>query len=285
MYKISGRTTAKIILLKKGMNEIRTEFKDSLSEDTNTSITISSADRSVRKLANEINQQLSELKAQKCKYLNGDRELKEAVSNISHDLRTPLTTIIGYIDLLERTEQTADSRQYIEQIRGRSEALNLLIEELFLYSIVTSTPDLSYEKVNVCCVLEETLISFYASMQNAGITPQIEMPSAPVYRILDPTALSRIFNNIVNNAVKYSNGNFKVTMTEDASITFSNSSSELSPVAVAKLFDRFYTVDSARKSTGIGLSIAKILTERMNGTISAQYSDNRLYITVSFKSS
>ena len=104
----------------------------------------------------------------------------------------------------------------------------------------------------------------------------------PVWRQLDAGAVNRIFSNIISNALKYSDGDLSVVMEPDGSITFSNTSQALNTVAVGKLFDRFYTVETSRNSTGLGLSIAKILTERMGGSISANYFDEKLYITITF---
>ncbi len=274
----------KIVLLKKSMVEILTDFERIVAEDTNIQISISSNDKTAKDLAKAINLQLSELRKIKQQCSNGDRELKEAVTNISHDLRTPLTAICGYLDLLEKQELSEDTARYIEQIRNRSEVLKQLTEELFRYSVIASIPELSYEKVNLCRVLEETLISFEGALQQANITPEIHMPSKAVWCTLDQSAVTRIFGNIINNAIKYSNGDFIVNLNDDGSVTFTNTSKELSTVEVSKLFDRFYTVDSARKSTGLGLSIAKLLTERMNGVIDAIYENGMLTITIEFKS-
>lgn len=274
----------KIVLLKKSMVEILTDFERIVEEDTNIQISISSNDKTTKNLARAINLQLSELRKIKQQCSNGDRELKEAVTNISHDLRTPLTAICGYLDLLEKQELSEDTARYIEQIRNRSEVLKQLTEELFRYSVIASIPELSYEKVNLCRVLEETLISFEGALQQANITPEIHMPSKAVWCTLDQSAVTRIFGNIINNAIKYSNGDFIVNLNDDSSVTFTNTSKELSTVEVSKLFDRFYTVDSARKSTGLGLSIAKLLTERMNGVIDATYENDKLSITIEFKS-
>ena len=273
----------KIRIMQKSMDEICSCLSEHLSSDTNQLITVSSNDKHVRHLASEIARQLAELRRQRRQYINGDRELKEAVTNISHDLRTPLTVIYGYLDLLEAEEMTDNTRRYVEQIANRTEALKALTEELFRYSVISSVSDLSYEKVNVGRVLEDTLISFYGAFEQKNITPNISLSDSAVSRSLDKFALSRIFGNIVSNAVKYSDGDFEVTMTESGEITFSNTASELSSVDVGKLFDRFYTVDSARKSTGLGLSIAKLLTERMGGCISADYKGNTLSIMLSFK--
>ena len=269
-------------LLQKSIDEVCAEFERSLSSDTNVLISISSGDRHIRTLANEINRLLRVLRRQQQQYKNGDRELKEAVTNISHDLRTPLTAICGYLDLLDGVEQSETVRRYIEQIRGRSDTLKQLTEELFRYSVIASTPELTYERVNLCLMLEDALLSFYGAMQQVNITPSIQIPAKPVWRNLDSAALSRILNNIIGNAVKYSDGDFTVKLTEDGTITFINTAKNLSSVEVGKLFDRFYTVDSARKTTGLGLSISKLLTERMSGKIYASYKGDKLCITLEF---
>ena len=272
----------KIRMMQKSMDEICSCLSEHLSSDTNQLITVSSSDKHVRHIASEIARQLTELRRQRRQYINGDRELKEAVTNISHDLRTPLTAICGYLELFEAEEMTDNTRRYFEQISNRTEELKALTEELFRYSVISSVSDLSYEKVNVGRVLEDTLISFYGAFEQKNITPQIDIPEEVVWRTLDKSALSLIFGNIIGNAVKYSDGDFSVTMSDTGEITFSNTASELSSVDVGKLFDRFYTVDSARKSTGLGLSIAKLLTVRMSGSIAADYSRNILTITVRF---
>jgi signal transduction histidine kinase len=264
------------------MREIYTDFENCLSEDTNVQITVSSGDKTVTRLAKAINLQLTKLRKSKQQYSDGDRELKEAITNISHDLRTPLTAICGYLDLLEKQNHSEDTERYIEQIRNRSEVLKQLTDELFRYSIISSTPDLSYKKVNLCRVLEESLISFEGTMQQAGIQPEIQMPSVPVWRSLDYSAVVRVFGNIINNAIRYSDGDFQVCLEENGSITFSNTANKLTTVEVGKLFDRFYTVDTARKSTGLGLAIAKTLVEKMNGKIEANIKNKKLNIVICF---
>lgn len=274
--------SVKIYLLKKSMEEIYTDFENCLSEDTNVQISVSSGDKTVIRFAKAINLQLTKLRKIKKQYSDGDRELKEAVTNISHDLRTPLTAICGYLDLMEKQDLPEDTERYVAQIRNRSEAMKELTEELFRYSIISSMPALSYESLSLNRQLEETLLSFEGELKLKGITPDITIPSDAVQRTLDSSAVTRIFSNILNNAIKYSDGDLFVRLQQDGTITFSNSAKELSTVEVSKLFDRFYTVDSARKSTGLGLSIAKLLTERMDGTITASYEDSMLTITISF---
>ena len=223
-------------LLRKSMEEIYTDFERCIKEDTNVQISISSGDKTARQLAKAINLQLSELRKVKQQYSNGDRELKEAITNISHDLRTPLTAICGYLDLLEKQELSEDTERYIEQIRNRTEVLKQLTEELFRYSVIASTPALTYEKINLCRILEESLISFEGTMQQADIAPEIQMPNSPVWRVLDASAVARIFGNLINNAIRYSDGDLSVRMDDDGRISFINTAKELSTVEVGKLF-------------------------------------------------
>ena len=276
----------KVYTLRKAASEIAEAFSARLREDTNTLIDISSRDRKMRELAETVNRELKLLRRQRQQFVNGDRELKEAIAGVSHDLRTPLTAIHGYLELLEREELSDDAARYVAQIRDRAEALRELMEELFRYSVVVSTPEasteLALESVNLCRVLEDSLLSFYGAMTGRGMEPEVRIPEEGVWRDLDPAALSRVFGNILSNAIKYSDGDLSVELTPEGRVTFGNTAAALSSVDVGKLFDRFFTVDSARRSTGLGLSIAKLLTERMHGTISAEYREGKLWITVEF---
>ncbi len=272
----------KIYLMKKSAGEIAEKLSERLSEDTNTLIDISSGDRDMRNLADNLNVQLKKLREERRRFQHGDTELKEAVTNISHDLRTPLTAVFGYLDLLEREEKSETVQQYLGQIRGRTEAMKTLTEELFRYSIVASAQPLKYEKLCVNSVLEESLAEFYGAIVQHGITPEIEITETRVERTLDKNALKRIFGNIIGNAVKYSSGDLFITLTEDGGLIFSNTAEGLDPVSVGKLFDRFYTAQTAKNSTGLGLSIAKLLAEQMGGCIQADYVGKRVVITLEF---
>ena len=145
----------KIIFIEKSIDEIHTEFQERLSSDTNTLIDISSSDPHLRKLASEINIQLRLLRKERHRYQQGDLELKEAITNISHDLRTPLTAINGYLDLLEREEKSETVHCYLSQIQNRTDVLKNLTEELFRYSVVTSFQELKPERMDVVRALEE----------------------------------------------------------------------------------------------------------------------------------
>jgi len=271
----------KIHMLRKSAREIETAFADRLITDTNTLIDISTGDKYMRSLASAVNVQLRRLRGERYRFRQGDTELKNAVTNISHDLRTPLTSICGYLDLLEQEEKSEAAERYLGIIRNRTELLAQLTEELFRYSVIISgEQDTAKEPVCINGILEESVAAFYTTLRERGIVPHIQMPGKRVIRTLDPSALTRVFSNLLNNAIKYSDGDLEIVLTEEGEIFFTNTAAGLNEVQVGRLFDRFYTVEAARKSTGLGLAIARTLLEQMNGSISARYENSRLSICI-----
>ena len=273
----------KIHILQKSVKEIEIAFADRLVTDTNILIDISSSDKNVRRLANTINGQLRKLRTERRRFQQGDLELKNAVTNISHDLRTPLTALSGYLELLEQEEKSESVNRYIEIIKDRVDILTQLSEELFKYSVIISTKDnITKEQVIINTVLEESIAAFYTVLTERNIVPDIQISEIKVMRMLDRSALSRVFSNLISNVIKYSDGDLKIVLSENGEIVFSNMASGLDEIQVGRLFDRFYTVEAARKSTGLGLTISKTLVEQMKGTISAIYENNRLSIHIFF---
>lgn len=273
----------KIYLLLKSMEEIRAGMEDVLSKNTNVLLSVSSGDKHVRRLAADLNRQLRLLQKQRHQYLTGDQEIKGAMTNISHDLRTPLTAICGYLDLARREELSEPVARYLSFVENRVEAMKALTEELFQYSVTMSASgSMTLEPVDVKRVLEESIAGFYTSFMEAGITPVIDLGETHCIRRLNQAALSRVFSNILNNAVKYSQGDLEIRLTDSGELIFSNYAADMDEVQVRKLFHRFYTVESARQSTGLGLSIAKTLVEEMGGTIAASYEDGKLTIRICF---
>ena len=283
LIAIISALLVKVHILQKSVKEIEIAFAHRLVTDTNILIDISSRDRNMRRLANTINGQLRKLRTERHRFQQGDLELKNAVTNISHDLRTPLTAICGYLELLEQEEKSEVVNGYIGIIKDRVDILTQLSEELFRYSVIISTKDNTIrEQVIINTVLEESIAAFYTVLTQRNIVPEIQISEIKVIRMLDRSALSRVFSNLISNVIKYSDGDLKIVLSENGEITFSNMTSGLDEIQVGRLFDRFYTVEAARKSTGLGLAISKTLVEQMNGTISATYENGRLSIHIFF---
>ncbi len=275
----------RIFLMRKSIGEISEELKEKIETDTNTRIHLSSGDRRLKELAADLNGQLKILRAERLRYQQGDRELKEAVTNISHDLRTPLTAICGYLELLEKENKSPEAERYLAIISERVSTLRNLTEELLKYSLVLSkSEDMPREDTVINHVLEESISAFYASLKEKGIHPRIQICEKKIHRNLNKNALLRIFSNVLSNAVKYSDGDLSITLSEQGGIRFQNHSAKLDEIRTGRLFDRFYTVETADgQSTGLGLSIAKTLTERMDGCISAEYHGGIVTIEIIFR--
>lgn len=271
----------KVALMRHAVHVLSQDLLEHRKQDTNTLLTLSCRDKELRKLTSCLNEELRQLRQDRLRYQQGDRELKEAVVNISHDLRTPLTALSGYLELLKDQQLTGNTARYLEQIQRRTKAMKRLTEELFRYSVVVSEA-IQLQPIDLCRAVEESLLSFYGAMEQRGMEPEVCLPEKPVIRRLDPAALNRVLGNILTNALRYSPGDLSVILDQNGRLAFSNTAPGLDPVAAGRLFDRFYTVETAQNSTGLGLSIAKDLTQRMGGEIGADYQQGRLTLWVQF---
>ena len=273
----------KIHLLHRAVKEIQEAFLDRLVTDTNTLVDTSSYDPYMRSLAAGINEGLRRLRLERHRFRQGDLELKDAVTNISHDLRTPLTAVCGYVELLKEESLSERARRYLTVIEERTGVLEQLMEELFCYSVTVSAGGMGeMEELSLNRVLEDSLSAYYAVLKGCRMTPKVSMPGQDILRRLNRTALLRIFANILSNAVKYSDGDLKITLLDTGEILFQNHASSLTEVEASRLFDRYYTVEAARRSTGLGLSIARTLTGQLGGSIDLSLEAGVLTIRVKF---
>lgn len=274
----------RVFLIKKTIREIEKSFTYILESDTNNIVTISSLDKDIKNLTINLNKNLVELRKQKLQYKNGNQELKKIITNISHDLRTPLTALKGYIDLIKQEKLSDNQKKYLKIIQKKSDEITELTGQLFEFSKIVDTLENNINiKKEECCIneiLEETLVNFYSIFKEKSIIPTIKITDKKMYKTINKVSIVRIFENILSNVSKYSNGNFKVEMNEDGIITFSNKATSLDATTVQKIFDRYFSVENAKESTGIGLSIAKQLVELNNGTIKAAYNDGYLIIEI-----
>lgn len=275
--------SADLLLDRRALDDLRRDMGAKLEQDTNTLLTTAGGSPALRRLAADLNDQLRLLREQRQRYQTGNRELKEMVTNISHDLRTPLTAICGYLELLEREELPPRAREELSIIAERAGALKQLTGELLQYAVAGS-PDAykSRETVSLNREVEDCAAAFYAALKERGIAPEITLPQAPVLRRLSRAALSRILGNVMSNAVRYSDGDLRITLTDEGEICFANHAAALDDVTVGRLFDRFYTVENGRDGTGLGLSIARELTEAMGGTIEASLQKGVFSVRVQF---
>ncbi len=273
----------KLCLIKHSIKEIEKSFSYILKADTNNLITISSSDKDIKSLTININDNLTELRKQTLQYKSGNQELKKIITNISHDLRTPLTAIKGYIDLIQQENLSNKQKQYLKIVEKKSNELTELTDQLFEFS---KAMDIGTKiKKEKCCmneILEETLANMYHFFREKQINPKLEICEQKIYKDLDKHSIIRVFENILSNVCKYSNGDFTIVLNEKGMITFSNKATSLDATTVQKIFDRYFTVENAKKATGLGLSISKQLVELNGGKISAEYVKGYLRIQIVF---
>lgn len=274
----------KIIAMKQSLVQLRTDFEERLQIHTNTLLRVSSRDPQIIRLASSMNQNLARLRDAYNRYEQGDNEIKTAITNITHDLRTPLTAILGYLDLCDKLDRSEDMSRYLSVIRDRAVHMKKLTEELFSYSVSTME-EIPEEKQEVFInqVLEDCIMDVYPSLQERGIIPVIEITEKRIVRLLYPSYVERIITNLLGNAQKYSDGDLEISLSEDGTLRVANSARDLSGVDVNKLFDRFFTVENARNhSTGLGLSIVRLFASRMNCDLNAEYENGQLVIMIRF---
>lgn len=287
----------KILLMRKAAYEIREGVSYRLKTDTNTLIDIASRDTAMRALAESLNEELRILRRQRQIYYQGNLKLKEAVTNISHDIRTPLTAIRGYLELLQGEEKSENINRYLNIIEERTAVLGQLTEELFRYTVAVPTEisnnaeynhEITMSKAEEITeedlgrLIEESVLASYAVLAQRGINPDVRLPEEKVKCRINKKATRRIVENILHNALKYSDGDLHITLNEQGEVLFANHAAALDEVQTGRLFDRFYTVENAKTATGLGLAIAKQLTEQTGGSIMAWYEEGMLYLKLRF---
>lgn len=263
-----------LVIILTSIKEINNSFNSIIKSDTNKLISISSGNRYIKKLTNSINNNLKVLRKERIEYLNNNSKLKESITSISHDIRTPLTVINGYIDLLD----TKNKKEYLKHIKNKVNDLTILTDKLFDF---TMTIDNNINKEEVCInnLLEEALCNYYDIFRKKNITPVVNITSKKIIREVDILSIKRVFDNIISNALKYSK-DFNIELKDNGNIIFSNTTDKIDIVSVNKIFDKYYTVESSSKKGGMGLYIAKELVLLNNGEISSEYKNNKLIIKI-----
>ena len=252
----------KIYFLKKTIKEIDNSFDYILKSDTNNIISVTSEDADLKQLANTLNNELKDLRGKQLQYENGNQELKRLITDISHDLRTPLTAINGYIELLGEEQLNEKQKEYVKIIDNKTNELTSLTEQLRDLSVGMDL-ERKYKK-ETCCIndlLEETIASYYNSFKEKNIVPNINICEKKIYKNIDKDMIIRVFENLISNIIKYSDSNCNIILQDDGKIYFINKASKLDVTTVRKIFDRYYTVENMKKYSGLGLSIAKQLVK------------------------
>ncbi len=280
----------RLFALKKEVKKISKQLQIYNHRKTNKKIDMALLDKDIENLGLEINKLIDLYVTENRKRVRFENEQKQAVANMSHDLRTPLTSILGYIQMAESDDVTVDEKKELLAIANkRAKRLETLLKDFFELSIIESTDNpLKSERINIKNVTIDALMNFYDRFNEQNIEPIIQMPENDVFIVSDESAIARVVENLVSNAITHSDGNIIISLEEKdstARLIIKNDAHSLTKKDVDHIFDRFYMADRSRsgKSTGLGLSIVKSFMEKMNGTITGQLYDGQLSITCEWK--
>ena len=261
-----------IIFILKQLKSINKQLYKRLIENTRQPLNIELFNKTITNLSKNINRCLKLEEKRRLESINDQKQFKELISNISHDLRTPLTSIKGYQQLLEKTPLDKHQVQLLKTAQKSTDELGLLIENFFEYSyLVTAKTEPNLEKININNLIVECVLSYIAILEEKNLNVNIK-ETPPVFVLGDKNMLIRIIENLLNNCAKHSLGDIdiKIEFLQNAKITFTNPINQDTNINVDKLFHRFYTSDSTRnKSTGLGLSIVEFLVKQMDGNVGA----------------
>ncbi|WP_297521325.1 HAMP domain-containing sensor histidine kinase [uncultured Clostridium sp.] len=272
-------------LQKAKIRELRKNLDFIVSSDTNKEITTSTFDKELIAIAKDINQILRKNKENDIKLRKMQKALKTTIVSIAHDLRTPLTSISGYLQLIEKGNISEEKKtEYVKVINGRISIVQKMLDLLFEFiRLENDDINLEVEKVNVDDILRDTLAVYYCDFikKMGNKEPKIIIPEKKIVLYGDKSALTRVFNNIIYNSLIHGENYYRIELEEtdkEIIISFANETSSIEVEDVEFIFDRFFTADKSklRKTTGLGLSISKLLVEKMNGNISANI-NNRIF--------
>lgn len=276
---------ARLFMLKKEVKKTHKQLQSYNNQQTGKKINIALIDKNMEELGFEINKLIDLYVSENRKRVIFEKEQSDAIANISHDLRTPLTSVLGYIQMAQEEEVTPEEKDELLRIaKERAKRLEGLLKDFFELSIIESSEyPLKVERINLKQVTIDILMSFYDQFQENKLEPTIHMPDMEVFIISDISAVTRVVENLISNAIRYTEDNVVVSLEEDelhAKLIVKNDASTLTNQDARRMFDRFYMADQSRssKSTGLGLSIVKSLMDRMDGTIKATLKDGVLFI-------
>ncbi|MDM0962858.1 HAMP domain-containing sensor histidine kinase [Clostridium perfringens] len=275
------------ILKTKEINRLTLELKKLNSEGKIEKLRLSLPNKNIENLIVEINTLIDDKRKMENIYKEKDMELREAIANMSHDLRTPLTSIMGYVYLLNDDKLDKEERkEYLKIIEKRSLVLNDLITNFYgLSRIQADQYEIKFEPVNLELVLGEIIAAFYETLDYKFGEPEINIEEGLGPVLGDKQALNRIFTNLIENIIKHGEGEVKISLKKKNKyivMEFSNKAEELESKDVNRIFEKFFTKDRMRtgQNTGLGLAIVKLLVEKQGQKIEAKKVGNRLVINI-----
>lgn len=274
----------RLLLLKKELKRVTKEMKKNPSYDH---MNMDFIDKDLQKMITEVNNLYDQIMRVKAECKDDERKIKDSISMISHDMRTPLTSVIGYLQVAQRSDNAEEKNANIEIALERARYLNDLVNDFFDISLIESEQsEADIEKVNLSEIICEEILAASPEIDKKGIEPSFEQSERDVYIKADRKKLSRIIQNLISNAVKYSEKRleFRIEDSDPSKVSLKLITDCSEKIDTDKVFDRFYQNDSSRTKggAGLGLYICKSFIEMMDGSISAKQDGNSFEILLMF---
>ena len=276
--------------LEQGLRRAAGQMRAQMANQTTARLALPCPSAGAEELLSALNELLELRQEENAAYRRKELELRRQIANVSHDLRTPLTSILGYLQLLEQPDLPPEKRaEYLSVVRGRARTLQTFIGAFYdLSRIEGGELSLEREQVDLGRALSDQLADAYEQLEQAGLTVEADLQPGlpPVWA--DGGAVARIFSNLLTNALRHGGGRLTVRLyREDGCLvsSFSNPAQGMTAEDAAHVFERFYTADKMRtgQSTGLGLAIVRALAERMGHTAAARWEDGRFTVEVRWK--
>lgn len=281
--------SAHLLLLKKTLKDARKQIQEiNRKPEENRIVKLSAPNQELEELLTAINDSFHTIQKERIGYAKREKAFKQQIENISHDLRTPLTSMIGYLRIVDTSNLTVETQEDLFTVIRKAEKLQELITQFYDFSRLTASEySVPLEIVDVAKTLREALADAYVELSDRQLEVVAEIPEKAVIIMANANALQRVFQNLLQNAARYAISKLEVSVKEkkeEVVICFVNDVKDMDEYDVERLFERFYTLDGARSngSTGLGLTIAKEFVEKMNGNMEAELEGDRLCIRMRF---
>ncbi|MBD5545529.1 MAG: HAMP domain-containing histidine kinase [Lachnospiraceae bacterium] len=283
---IGGYFALRYFFIKHALKEVNKELQD-IQKDMaqNQILHLPMPDRDLEQLILTINAALDEVRKERQSYERHEKEFQQQIENISHDLRTPLTVILGYIRFMKKSTKEGnplqDQAEALSVIERKAGTMEKLVSQFYAYSRLNAKDyPLTLQEIDACRILRESLMDNYQILEKAGLEVDSRLPEHPVMVQGETGALDRIFSNLFQNAGRYADSFLEIHIKESREktfITLTNDTDKISREELPYLFDRFYVQDGARNQdgTGLGLTVARLLAEAMDGDLTVELVDER----------
>ena len=279
----------RLFLLTKSMKDAGEQLREiNKNLEENRIVRLSAPNQALEELLTDINAFLQAVRQQRIVYDKREKAFKQQIEHISHDLRTPLTSMIGYLRIMDTGRLSVEEQEDLQTVIRKAGKLQELISQFYDYSRLTDSEYvMEPEVVQVDKLLREALVDSYGDLSARQLEVEVDIPEQPIAIIANQNALQRVFQNLLQNVIRYAVSTLEVSVREEQDmivICFANDVENLNEHDVEHLFERFYTVDKARSngSTGLGLTIAKEFVEKMEGKLEARLDKDKLCVRMLF---